>query len=115
MLLNWPDSTDLLKYLTNKVGSMIIMKTESSSPSRDSLFQKDSNHRRGCLQGRGLFSPTMTKIYLDQQEGGSCMKSICHILNDLLGSLKYQRVVSAFSRLYFGQVGQLGRHFKQSC
>ena len=75
MLLNWPDSTDLLKYLTNKVGSMIIMKTESSSPSRDSLFQKDSNHRRGCLQGEASFSPTMTKIYLDQQEGGSCMKS----------------------------------------
>ena len=73
-----------------------ITEAQGSFPSRDSLFQKDSNHRRGCLQGEASFSPTMTKIYLDQQEGGSCMKSICHILNDLLGSLKYQRVVSSF-------------------
>ena len=54
------NGTTLLKYLTNKIGSLMIMKFEESSSSRDNLFQKDFNHRRGRrLAAREGFSPML--------------------------------------------------------
>ena len=35
---NWPNITELLKYLTNKKCSLIAMKFERNSPDRDNLF-----------------------------------------------------------------------------
>lgn len=34
------NGTTLLKYLTNKIGSLMFMKFEESSSSRDNLFKK---------------------------------------------------------------------------
>lgn len=52
------NGTTLLKYLTNKIGSLMIMKFEESSSSRDNLFQKDFNHRKGSrLAATEGFSP----------------------------------------------------------
>ena len=85
VLKNWSNSTDLSKYLTNKIGCLITMKFKRRSLAMDNFFPKDISHEIGSSlikrEGYGLVCvkkiETMIKTCLDSLDRGSYVKFIC--------------------------------------
>ena len=58
VLKNQPNTTDLLKYLTNKMDSSVTVHFKKSPLGRDDLLEKDFTCRRGSsLSSRESLSP----------------------------------------------------------